>query len=328
MKRVESPPIEGAPVVMVTGTKYKRNDLRYDLARTTVKRCVKDHELPCVVVDASPDPLIAKDLGQLGAAVVCVKPEEGGIPKQRQIGAGYVLDQGGNKIITSEPEKTGMPDFAVRVAEMLGDGDSEDGHSVVIIGRTEHSKESMPPFQRRTEELIGWLFEHILGIPADSLAGPRGYNRQGMQHLLDYPSDAPGMNNWLYMYYTVLAAMANGERVGEIKVDLMYPKSMVEQETDNLDFDQKRYEQARMQAHILLGKKSEAPRDYEAEIQRIKLLSELDAEKAVLREMILKELTLMPKDPTIERIQQFFGRVEAIAMLFGYEGGVDADRSR
>lgn len=322
MSKVKRPSIEGAPVVMVTGTKYKRNDLRYDLARTTVKRCVKDHELPCVVVDASPDPLIAKDLGQLGAAVVCVKPEEGGIPKQRQIGARCVLDQGGNKIITSEPEKTGMPDFAEEISRML------DEFSVVVIGRTERSKESMPPFQRRTEELIGWLFEYILGIPADSLAGPRGYNRQGMQHLLDYPSDAPGMNNWLYMYYTVLAAMANGERVGEIKVDLMYPKSMVEQETDNLDFDQKRYEQARMQAHILLGKKSEAPQDYEAEIQRIKLLSELDAEKAVLREMILKELTLMPKDPTIERIQQFFGRVEAIAMLFGYEGGVDADRSR
>ena len=322
MTEVKRPSIEGAPVVMVTGTKYKRNDLRYDLARTTVKRCVKDHELPCVVVDASPDPLIAKDLGQLGAAVVCVKPEEGGIPKQRQIGARCVLDQGGNKIITSEPEKTGMPEFAEEISRML------DKYSVVVIGRTERSKESMPPFQRRTEELIGWLFEHILGIPADSLAGPRGYNRQGMQHLLDYPSDAPGMNNWLYMYYTVLAAMANGERVGEIKVDLMYPKSMVEQETDNLDFDQKRYEQARMQAHILLGKKSEAPQDYEAEIQRIKLLSELDAEKAVLREMILKELTLMPKDPTIERIQQFFGRAEAIAMLFGYEGGVDADRSR
>ena len=44
--------------------------------------------------------------------------------------------------------------------------------------------------------------------------------------------------------------------------------------------------------------------------------------------MILKELTLMPKDPTIERIQEFFGNVEAIAMLFGYKVGVDADGPR
>ena len=148
MTEVKRPSIEGAPVVMVTGTKYKHNDLRYDLARTTVKRCVKDHELPCVVVDASPDPLIAKDLGQLGAAVVCVKPEEGGIPKQRQIGARCVLDQGGNKIITSEPEKTGMPDFAEEISRML------DEFSVVVIGRTERSKESMPPFQRRDRLVI------------------------------------------------------------------------------------------------------------------------------------------------------------------------------
>ena len=322
MSKVKSPPIEGAPVVMVTGTKYNYNDLRHGLARMTVKRCVKDHELPCVVVDASPDPRIAKGLGQLGATVVCVKPEEGGIPRQRQIGARCVLDQGGNKIITFEPEKPSMPGAAEEISRMLGE------FSVVVIGRTERSKESMPPFQRRTEELIGWLFEYILGMPADALAGPRGYNRQGMQHLLDYPSDAPGMNNWLYMYYTVLAAMANGERVGGTEVDLMYPESQVKQETDNLDFDRKRDEQARMQAHILLGEESEAPQHYKAEIQRIKLLSELDDKKAALRNMILKELTLMPKDPTIERIQEFFGKAEARAMLFGYKVGVDADGSR
>ena len=39
MKRVESPPIDGAPVVMVTGTKYKRNDLRYDLAHDRKEMC-------------------------------------------------------------------------------------------------------------------------------------------------------------------------------------------------------------------------------------------------------------------------------------------------
>lgn len=295
---------------MVTGTKYKRNDLRYDLARTTVKRCVKDHELPCVVVDASPDPLIAKDLGQLGAAVVCVKPEEGGIPKQRQIGAGYVLDQGGNKIITSEPEKTGMPDFAVRVAEMLGDGDSEDdnsedGHSVVIIGRTEHSKESMPPFQRRTEELAGWVLERTLGLPPDALAGPRGYSRQGIQHLLRYPSDRPGMNNWIYMYDNPLAARANGERVGAIEVDLIYPESQVEQETDNPTFDRKRYEQFALQLNYLLRR------------------PEVKQPADDLRNMVLGRLALMPERPTDKEIKEFFNTLEAEARGFGYKNDKD-----
>ena len=310
MNQVKSPPIEGAPVVMVTGTKYKRNDLRYDLARTTVKRCVKDHELPCVVVDASPDPLIAKDLGQLGAAVVCVKPEEGGIPKQRQIGARCVLDQGGNKIITSEPEKTGMPDFAVRVAEMLGDGDSEDdnsgdGHSVVIIGRTEHSKESMPPFQRRTEELAGWVLERTLGLPPDALAGPRGYSRQGIQHLLRYPSDRPGMNNWIYMYDNPLAARANGERVGAIEVDLIYPESQVEQETDNPTFDRKRYEQFALQLNYLLRR------------------PEVKQPADDLRNMVLGRLALMSERPTDKEIKEFFNTLEAEARGFGYKNDKD-----
>ena len=315
-----SPPIDGAPAVGVAGTFYPDlDDVRFEIALDTAKKW-KELELPFVVVDGSPDSKVAGALRARGATVLTAYAL--GIASQRQEGARYVIDQGGNKIITSEPEKPSMPEFAEEISRML------DKNSVVVIGRTEASKESMPPFQRRTEELIGWLFKHILGVPADSLAGPRGYNRQGMQHLLDYPSDAPGMNNWLYMYYTVLAAMANGERVGEIKIDLIYPKSMVEQETDNLDYDRKRYEQARMQAHILLGKKSEAPQDYAAELQRIKLLNELDDKKAVLRDMILKELTLMPKDPTIERIQKFFDRVEAIAMLFGYKVGVDADGPR
>jgi len=315
-----SPPIDGAPAVGVAGTFYPDlDDVRFEIALDTAKKW-KELELPFVVVDGSPDSKVAGALRARGATVLTAYAL--GIASQRQEGARYVIDQGGNKIIPSEPEKPSMPEFAEEISRML------DKNSVVVIGRTEASKESMPPFQRRTEELIGWLFKHILGVPADSLAGPRGYNRQGMQHLLDYPSDAPGMNNWLYMYYTVLAAMANGERVGEIKIDLIYPKSMVEQETDNLDFDRKRYEQARMQAHILLGKKSEAPQDYAAELQRIKLLNELDDKKAVLRDMILKELTLMPKDPTIERIQKFFDRVEAIAMLFGYKVGVDADGPR
>lgn len=310
MTEVKRPSIEGAPVVMVTGTKYKRNDLRYDLARTTVKRCVKDHELPCVVVDASPDPLIAKDLGQLGAAVVCVKPEEGGIPKQRQIGAGCVLDQGGNKIITFEPEKTGMPDFAVRVAEMLGDGDSEDdnsedGHSVVIIGRTEASKESMPPFQRRTEELAGWVLERTLGLPPDALAGPRGYSRQGIQHLLRYPSDRPGMNNWIYMYDNPLAARANGERVGAIEVDLIYPKSQVKQETDNPTFDRKRYEQFALQLNYLLRR------------------PEVKQPAVGLRNMVLGRLALMSERPTDKEIKEFFNTLEAKARGFGYKNNKD-----
>ena len=157
----------------------------------------------------------------------------------------------------------------------------------------------MPPFQRRTEELAGWVLEHTLGLPADALAGPRGYNSQGIQHLLRYPSDRPGMNNWIYMYDNPLAARANGERVGEIQADLMYPEAQVEQETGNLAFDRKRYKQFALQLNYLLKRP--------------------EAKQPDLRNMVLGSLALMPEQPTDAEIKEFFDVLEAKASCFGYK---------
>ena len=176
-----------------------------------------------------------------------------------------------------------------------------DDHSIVVIGRTERSKESMPPFQRRTEELAGWVLERTLGLPVDALAGPRGYNRQGMQHLLRYPSDRPGMNNWIYMYDNPLAARANGERVGDIQADLMYPEAQVEQETGNPAFDRKRYEQFALQLNYLLKR------------------PEAEQQAADLRNMVLGSLALMSVEPTDAEIKDFFGVLEDKSRQFGYK---------
>ena len=171
----------------MTGTYYPDpKDIRFEIALDTAKGW-SEQELPLVVVDGSPDDKVAGALRVRGATVL--DAQQPGIASQRQEGARYVLQEGGDKIITHEPEKPSTPGIARAVAKML------DDHSIVVIGRTERSKESMPPFQRRTEELAGWVLERTLGLPADALAGPRGYNRQGIQHLLRYPSGSPGMNN-------------------------------------------------------------------------------------------------------------------------------------
>ena len=290
---MKSPIIEGAPIVGVTGTYYPDpEDIRFEIALDTAKGW-SEQELPLVVVDGSPDNKVAGALRARGATVLAAR--QPGIASQRQEGAQYVLDQGGDKIITHEPEKPSTPAIAREVADML------DDHSIVVIGRTERSKESMPPFQRRTEELAGWVLEHTLGLPADALAGPRGYNRQGMQHLLRYPSDRPGMNNWIYMYDNPLAARANGERVGDIQADLMYPEAQVEQETGNPAFDKKRYEQFALQLKYLL-KRPEAE-------QRV----------ADLRNMVLGSLALMSVEPTDAEIKDFFGMLEDKSRQFGYK---------
>ena len=290
---MKSPIIEGAPIVGVTGTYYPDpEDVRFEIALDTAKGW-SEQELPLVVVDGSPDDKVAGALRARGATVLTAR--QPGIASQRQEGARYVLGQGGDKIITHEPEKPSTPAIAREVADML------DDHSIVVIGRTERSKESMPPFQRRTEELAGWVLERTLGLPADALAGPRGYNRQGMQHLLRYPSDRPGMNNWIYMYDNPLAARANGERVGDIRADLMYPEAQVEQETGNPDFDRKRYEQFALQLNYLLKR------------------PEAEQQAADLRKMVLGSLALMSVKPTDAEIKDFFGVLEDKSRQFGYK---------
>ena len=290
---MKSPIIEGAPIVGVTGTYYPDlNDIRFEIALDTANQW-KGLELPLVVVDGSPDNKVAGALRARGATVLAAR--QPGIASQRQEGAQYVLDQGGDKIITHEPEKPSTPAIAREVADIL------DDHSIVVIGRTERSKESMPPFQRRTEELAGWVLERTLGLPVDALAGPRGYNRQGMQHLLRYPSDRPGMNNWIYMYDNPLAARANGERVGDIQADLIYPKAQVEQETGNPAFDRKRYEQFALQLNYLLKR------------------PEAEQQAADLRNMVLGSLALMSVEPTDAEIKDFFGALEDKSRQFGYK---------
>lgn len=290
---MKSPIIEGAPIVGVTGTYYPDpEDIRFEIALDTAKGW-SEQELPLVVVDGSPDDKVAGALRARGATVLTAR--QPGIASQRQEGARYVLGQGGDKIITHEPEKPSTPAIAREVADML------DDHSIVVVGRTERSKESMPPFQRRTEELAGWVLEHTLGLPADALAGPRGYNRQGMQHLLRYPSDRPGMNNWIYMYDNPLAARANGERVGDIQADLMYPEAQVEQETGNPAFDKKRYEQFALQLNYLLKR------------------PEAEQQAADLRNMVLGSLALMSVEPTDAEIKDFFGVLEDKSRQFGYK---------
>lgn len=293
MNRMKSPIIEGAPIVGVTGTYYPDpEDIRFEIALDTAKGW-SEQELPLIVVDGSPDDKVAGALRARGATVLTAR--QPGIASQRQEGARYVLGQGGDKIITHEPEKPSTPAIAREAADML------DDHSIVVIGRTERSKESMPPFQRRTEELAGWVLERTLGLPADALAGPRGYNRQGMQHLLRYPSDRPGMNNWIYMYDNPLAARANGERVGDIQADLMYPEAQVEQETGNPAFNRKRYEQFALQLNYLLKR------------------PEAEQQAADLRNMVLGSLALMSVEPTDAEIKDFFGVLEDKSRQFGYK---------
>lgn len=239
-----------APIVGVTSIFYPDpRDVRFEVALETMEGW-SDRGIPVVVIDGSPvnerGVDVAKKAFEERGAVV-LRSEVDGIASQRQQGARHVLAEGGQKIITHEPEKPSIPGIALEIGRLL------DSAEIVVIGRTEESKQTMPTLQRRTEGLAGWILERTLLLPPDALAGPRGYSKRGMGHLLNYPSHEPGMNNWLYMYENLLQAKKAGQRILGFAAPLMYPQSITTQETNSPIFDRKRYEQFVGQLRYMLA---------------------------------------------------------------------------
>lgn len=292
-----STPYAEVPIVGVTGTFYPRlDDPRFEISLDTAERW-RDANLPLVIVDSSPDDKngksIAKDAYRERGAIV-LSTEIPCIATQRQQAARYVLSNGGDKILTHEPEKPSTPSIARDVANLL------DASSIVVVGRTEASKKTMPPVQLRTENLAGWILEQTLNLPADALAGPRGYNRDGMRYLITYPSQSAGMNNWIYMYHNPLEARSAGENVAGTLADLMYPESLTKQETNDPVFDRKRYEQFRLQLEYLLVRPEVNPR------------------ASNIVGAILDGFGQLPDNPTNIDYETYFTNLEAQLSTVGY----------
>ena len=256
-----------ARIVGVSSTQYHdRNDLRFQLALETAENW-RDVELPYIAIDSSP----YDDSGDWVSAalrsrgVVVEKAETPGVATQRLQGVALAAQNGAQKILGYEAEKVRMTDFLGDVADAL------DEQSVVVIGRTELALESLPVVQRRVERLAGWVLERSHGMPADALSGGRGFNVDGARILSTYPAERDGYNNWLYLYDTPLAARASGLGVSGIKVDLIHPTAMTNQEEGDEQFDTKRYAQLKLQLEHMLTRSDVNP-DMIQEVREILLL--------------------------------------------------------
>ena len=290
------------PITGVTGTLFDatdKQDLRFEISLATAESW-ENEGYPLVVVDSSPIGDRGDNAERVKAAyiqrgAIVLRARLGGIATQRQQGVQHVLLNGGGNTLTHEPEKPDIAKFARSVASIL------EANDVVIIGRTKESKISMPPVQRRTEELAGWIIEQTLSLPPDSLAGPRGYSKQGAKHLLEYPSAKKGMNNWIYMYTTALEAIKSGQGVVGMQAELIYPEAMVAQETGNDAFDRKRYEQFVMQLKYLLQ------------------LPDVRPEALVVANIVLDQIEGLLYDPTNVEYEAMIGEIEVVLAKFGYK---------
>ncbi len=235
---------EGLPLVGVVSTLYKDpEEVRYKLALQTAE-AYRDTGVPLVVVDASPESEFGDSLREREAIVI--NAPRPGLATQYMDGVMYAVSNGAERIVRHEPEKTGMVNFGEQIAEAL------QIHDIVVIGRTEKAMRSLPSTQARTERLAGWFLERELGMPADALSGGRGYTRRGAEYLGRFDIERYG-NNWLHLYYPVLAAMDDGLSIGGLKIDLIHPSEMVAEEQGNSTYDAKRYEQFMLQMESLMS---------------------------------------------------------------------------
>jgi hypothetical protein len=237
----------GVPVVLTAGIQYTDPDsVRFEKSLQFAE-IARDEGVPAVFVDSSPEephgelpPTWVADAHRARGAVV-LRAEIPGIATQRQLGVSFAVAHGAEKVVGTESEKPLIPLFADKFAVAL------DSADVLVVGRMPAAENSLPPVQQRTERLAGWILTETLDMPEDSLAGPRGFTVAGAEILMDYPAAQPGLNNWLYLYMSVLAARARGLQVGGIKANFIYPESMVEEETGNDVFDKKRLDQLHLQ---------------------------------------------------------------------------------
>jgi hypothetical protein len=257
----------GVPVVLTAGIQYTDpNSVRFEKSLQFAE-IARDEGVPAVFVDSSPEeaPVARPDWESTWVAdahratgATVLRADIPGIATQRQLGVSFAVAHGAEKVVGTESEKPLIPLFAGKFALAL------DSADVLVIGRMSAAENSLPPVQQRTERLAGWILAETLDMPEDSLAGPRGFTVAGAETLMDYPATQPGLNNWLYLYMSVLAARARGLQVGGVKANFIYPESMVEEETGNDVFDKKRLDQFHLQLGALipraLGRTDAQPR--------------------------------------------------------------------
>ena len=297
MPEALQPDFSESPLVAVTGVQYNNPaDPRFELSLENATN-MDTAGVPLVVIDSSNDEnhgRVADAHEALGAIVE--RATIGGIATQRQQGVAFAIENGATKVLSAEPEKVGLPAHAETISKAL------DEYDVLVIGRTQTAEDTLPPVQQRTERMAGWLFERVLGLPADTLSGGRGFTAAGAEVLADYRAtkhDAvsgqevsdPARNNWLYLYEVPLEAERRGLRVGGIALDFEHPAAMVEEETGNPVFDAKRYDQFELQVVRLFGDKlAELPEghpDRELVDYVLKMSSLLKGTSNGFREMVI-----------------------------------------
>lgn len=256
---VDTQDFEDRTVGLVTSYYPDLDATRLPIALDTLKN-YRDADIPIVMVDASPEAEVRARFRELGAIVL--HAPDLGLATSAIAGAEFIRANGGDRIIKHEPEKTLIPKFADVINEAL------DVNEAVVIGRTPEAIATLPTTQRETEAIGGRLMAEHLGIPADSLSGGRAFARTGTDELINYDHGKWG-DNWMHLHIPIIDSIRKGHKVGGVRVPLIHPEQMTQEEEGDPSFDNKRAMQLQLHTDLINRYLKENP-SYKELVEQVK----------------------------------------------------------
>jgi len=228
-------------IIIVTTTFYKNtNNLRFQLACNTIRNA-QESGYPIVVVDGSPDPLIAKTFSELGANVF---PETiRGMGSSRRLAFVYALrclwlaDQKEGIIVWIEPEKDDVIRLIDNIVAPIQSGKAD----ISIMKRSDKSLQTYPNFQQESEKIANTAYEKATGrIGYDPMSGPVAFLVSVLQkYFLLNPLQYEISDTYIQHYIPLFIP---ADRVASVEVDFMYPEvqKTAEETTENKTAKDKR----------------------------------------------------------------------------------------
>lgn len=221
-----------------------KDKVRFDCAQRLVDLSVMSG-YPTVVVDDSPDPMVAKELSDWGALVF--RQQRKGMGASKREAALHAIALGSDIVVMNEAEKINLFEHIDTLVCPIVQEQSE----IVVAKRTSASDHTCPALQVITEKAADDAFEQITGlIGIRPMFGPVAFHAQkaGIYFTGFHPAEVPGLPDTYIQHYGPVVAVYESKgnvRVSSAALDFRYPADQKEEEeaSDNEAIRQKRFQQ-------------------------------------------------------------------------------------
>ncbi|MBI5804122.1 glycosyltransferase [Candidatus Pacearchaeota archaeon] len=210
--------------VTIATTTYDKNEEKESRAIINALREWHDLGFNIVVSDGGSSKNLLNQMSEIGKIKIRQrKSEKVGTGIRQAIAEAF---RESDVVIFSDGDKGGSYGFQAKAKEFLSELEDRD---ILVVGRTDNSFDSYPPFQRKIEREIDNYFyskfiKRISGQDvSDVTYGPRIIGKNAEKYFTDTTYET-----WAAAYEPILTAARAGLKVGEVKADIKFPSERKE----------------------------------------------------------------------------------------------------